>query len=84
MKVIHITPKTKGYEIVELLANRYDRKNHLAVIIDADGQESFTGGLLFQNTKRNRELFDSIDKDEIYDFAKDLRMEPFKKFYFTE
>jgi len=84
MKVLHITPSSNGYEIVKLLANRYSRKNQLAVIENEQVGHSFTGGLLFNNTERIRKLFDSIPKNELYDFARELKEMPFEKAYYTE
>jgi len=83
MKAIHITPKTNGYEIVDLIANKVSRKNQLAYI-KKDGKEYMTGGLLFVNDVKIKNLFDSIDSNKLYDFARKLKETPFEKSYLED
>lgn len=83
MKILHITPSSNGYEEVELIANRFNKTNSLAVI-KINGKEHFTGGFLINDTPEIRQLLDSIDKDKQYDFVKSFKMDPFVKFYYEE
>ena len=83
MKILHITPKTDGYEEVTLLANAFSRTNSLAVI-EKDGKEFITGGFLINNTPEIRTILDTIPKDKQYDFVKSFKMDPFIKFYYQE
>lgn len=83
MKVLHITSKTNGYEQVELLANRVNQKNYLAVI-KKDGEVFYTGGFLFYDTPEMRALFDARPKNMHYAFASALKTDPFEKAYYEE
>ena len=83
MKILHITPKTDGYEIVELLANRVSPTNHMSVI-EKDGEQFITGGMFITNTPKIRAILDSIPIDEQYEFIKDFKITPFAKMYFEE
>lgn len=83
MIVLHITPSTDGYEEVTLLANRYDKKNHLAVI-EKNGEEFITGGFLIHDTPMTRTALDELPKDFQYLFVQSFRQEPFVKSYFKE
>lgn len=83
MKILHITPKSDGYEEVELIANSINRKNNLAAIVK-DGIEYMTGGFLINDTPRIRQILDAIPRDEQYNFVKDFKMDPFVKFYLEE
>lgn len=83
MIVLHITPSTDGYEEVTLLANRYDKKNHLAVI-EKNGEEFITGGFLINDTPMTRTALDELPKDFQYLFVQSFRQEPFVKSYFKE
>lgn len=81
MKILHITPSSNGYEEVSLLANRYSKKNHLAVI-EKNGEQFITGGFLLIDNIYNRTLLDNTPPDFQYDLIKSLRQEPFAKSYF--
>jgi GTPase SAR1 family protein len=83
MKVLHITPSTNGYEEVILLANRYDQKNHMAVI-EKDGEQFFTGGFIVADTPMTRSALNEIPKDFQYEFVRHFRTEPFVKDYFKK
>jgi hypothetical protein len=83
MKILHITPKSDGYEEVELIANSINRKNNLAAIVK-DGIEYMTGGFLINDTPRIRQILDAIPRDEQYNFVKEFKMDPFVKFYLEE
>lgn len=81
MKVLHITPKTNGYEEVELLANKWDKHNGLAAIRREDGV-NMTGGFLLEDNHYNRSLLDSIPRENQYEIVKSMRATPFvKEFY---
>ena len=68
MKVLHLTPKTNGYEVVTLIADKVNEHNHLSVI-ESDGLLNYTGGLILVDNVHNRQLLDSIPKDKtIYDY----------------
>lgn len=84
MKILHITPGSNGYEEVELLANRYSRKNSMAVIKSCDGQLNITGGFLLNDTPAIRKLLDSMPKEDQYDYIRDIKMDPFASFYYVE
>ena len=83
MKILHIAQNSNGYEEVILLANKYSRKNSMAVI-EKDGKTLFTGGFLINNTPDIRKVLDSIDKSKQYEFIKDFKQNPFVKFYYTD
>jgi hypothetical protein len=67
MKVLHITPSSNGYQEVELLANRYNEKNSLAVIKIND-KINITGGMLFSDTRFIREVLGMIPREDQYKF----------------
>ena len=81
MKILHITPSSEGYEEVTLLANRYNEKNHLAVI-EKNGEQFITGGFLIHDTPMTRAALDEIPKDFQYVFVQSFKSEPFVKSYF--
>jgi hypothetical protein len=81
MKVLHITPSTKGYEVVTLIANRVNRNNCLAVI-EKHGKQNWTGGFILNLSIRNH--LDLIPKKEQYNFVKEFKTDPFVKFYLEE
>ena len=83
MKILHIAQNSNGYEEVILLANKYSRKNSMAVI-ERDGKTLFTGGFLINDTPDIRKVLDSIDKSKQYEFIKDFKQNPFVKFYHTD
>ena len=84
MQVLHITPKTNGYEEVTLIANKIDKTNRLALIKNKDGQRLMSGGLLFEDTPEIRTLLDSIPKEKQYKLLLSIKQEPFVKEYATE
>jgi hypothetical protein len=83
MKILHITPASNGYEVVNLLANRMSRTNSLA-LIEKDGNQFMTGGFLINDTPRIRTMLDNIPKSEQFEFVKEFKMEPFVKLYLEE
>jgi hypothetical protein len=83
MKVLHITPSSNGYEEVELIANRYSRKNQLTVI-SIDGEIHITGGLIIQDTPEIRSVLDSMPKDKHYSFVCSIKLTPFVELYYDE
>ena len=83
MKILHITPSSNGYEEVTLLANRMNRKNHMAVI-EKDGERFFTGGYLINDTTEIRQLLNNIPKEKQYAFVHSFKQDPFAKSYFEE
>jgi len=80
MKVLHITPKTNGYEEVELIANRIDEHNSFHAI-EINGKKAMTGGFIINDTAQIRKVLDSIPKEEQYEFVKSFKMEPWEKMY---
>jgi len=84
MKVLHIAQNTPRYEVVELLANRVNRNNSLSVIRGEDGQTSYTGGYILEDTPVIRDILDKIPPEEQYEFVQTWRTEPFAKFYYEE
>lgn len=84
MKVLHVASNSDGYEQVELLANRVNQNNHLAVIKKKDGEIYWTGGLLFPDTSDVRALFDTRPANEHYALAVLLKTDPFEKAYYEE
>ena len=76
MKILHITPKTNGYEEVTLLANRISKTNGFAVIQKDDGEKFMTGGFLIQDMPETRKVLDSVPKEQQYDLFMLLRVEP--------
>lgn len=75
MNVYHVTPSTDGVEIVRLVSLYVDEKNRLSVI-EKDGIECMTGGIIIPITPRIKVVMDSIPKEEHYEFLKDLRNTP--------
>ncbi len=80
MKILHITPSSNGYEVVKLIANRISQTNHLA-LIEKDGKEFMTGGLIISDAPAIREALDRIPKNEQYEFAVLFKLDPFVKDY---
>jgi len=76
MKVLHITPNTNGYEVVELLANSINKKNSLRLVKNADGQEYMTGGFIIKDTPQIRQVLDSIPREQQYWFVVDFKINP--------
>ena len=83
MKILHITPSSDGYEEVTLIANRVSRKNQLS-LIEKDGVEYMTGGLLLNDTEEVRKVLDLFDREKQYEVVKALKVDPFVKFYSDE
>jgi len=86
MNVIHITPSMSetGYEIVELLANRYSRTNSMAVIKNKNGEILFTCGYILENTPIITNILDTISPSEQYNFIQTFKTEPFVQSYYEE
>lgn len=84
VKILHITPGSNGYQVVELLANRMNSNNHMAVIKYDNGDIHFTGGFLINDTPEIRSVLDSMPKDKQYEFVKSFKMDPFAKMYYHE
>jgi len=76
MNVLHLTPKTNGYEVVRLIANNISNTNLLA-LIEKDGQKFVTGGLIINDTEEIRKCLDAIDKDKQYAFVLQFKEVPF-------
>lgn len=83
MQILHITPASKGYEVVTLIANRIAENNHLA-LIEKDGEKFMTGGILIEDTPRTRKVLDSFPRHEQYQVAFDFKVSPFAKMYASE
>jgi hypothetical protein len=83
MNILHITPKSDGYEEATLLANRINRKNSLSAV-EIDGVFYMTGGFIINDTPEIRKVLDSIPKDKQYEFIKSFKMDPWKKSYLEE
>lgn len=77
MKILHITPKSDGYEEAILLANRVNPKNHLSVIETPDGAVHMTGGFIINSTPEICKVLDAIPKDQQYEFVKSFKQDPF-------
>ena len=75
MNVYHVTPSTDGVEIVRLVSLYVDEKNGLSVI-EKDGIEYMTGGIMVPITPIIKVVLDSIPKEEHYEFLKDIRSTP--------
>jgi hypothetical protein len=85
MQVLHITPETNGYEVVELLANAINKKNSLRLIKTANGEECMTGGFIIIDTPQIRQVLDSIPRGQQYWFVLDFKTNPIcDKFYAEE
>lgn len=78
MKVYHVTPSSDGVEIVDLIALNVSETNSLSVI-EVDGVEHMTGGIIVPITPRIKVVLDTIPKEEHYEFLKDLRNTPYDK-----
>lgn len=83
MEVLHLTPSINGYEIVELIANRVDRNNHLAVI-QKNGELHMTGGLLLPNDEQIKSFLSQIAPEDQYNFVWKMKNTPFVKSYLDE
>ncbi len=83
MQVLHITPNTNGYEVVELVANAINKKNSLR-LIKKDGVEYMTGGFIITDTPEIRYALDLIPREKQYFFVKDFKIVPFVKLYADE
>lgn len=85
MQVIHIsqTEQHTGYELVNLLANRYSRKNGF-LVIEKGGEIFMSGGFVIEDNPLNRKVLDSIPVNEQWDFVKSFKVEPFEKLYYAE
>lgn len=83
MKILHITPSTKRYEEVTLLANRISKTNGFSAI-EKNGEQFMTGGFLINDTPQIRAVLDAIPTDKQYDFVKEFKQDPFVKFYLEE
>ena len=83
MKILHITPSTKGYEEVTLLANRISKTNGFSAI-EKDGEQFMTGGFLINDTPQIRAVLDAMPRDKQYEFVKEFKMEPFVRFYLED
>ena len=83
MKILHITPSTKGYEVVTLLANRISETNGFSAI-KKNGEQFMTGGFLINDTPQIRAVLDAIPTDKQYEFVKAFKMEPFVRFYLED
>lgn len=83
MKVLHITPSTKGYEEVILLANKVNKVKSLKVI-NKNGKEYMPGGFLINNTPLIKNILNSIPIKDQYNFVKDFKNDPFVKFYLED
>lgn len=83
MEVLHITPNSKGYEIVTLEANKVSRKNQMKAI-SKDGQEYMTGGFILNDTPEIRSFLDSFPVEKQYDIVKSIKVDPFVKLYLSE
>lgn len=75
MKVLHITPNTNGYEVVELVANRVSKQNSLSVI-RVDSKEYMTGGFIINDTEDIRAVLDSLQPSKVYQFVKSFIIKP--------
>jgi len=83
MNVYHVTPSTDGVEIVKLISLYVDENNHLS-LIEKDGIEYMTGGIMVPITPRIKTVLDCIPKEEHYEFLRDMRNTPWDesvKFY---
>ena len=81
MNVIHITPSTDGYEIVELIANKVNKRNQLAVI-KKNGTLYYTGGIIIEDNPLVRKVLDSLDREQQYSFVLQFKITPFVKAYY--
>ena len=85
MKILHLTPESNGYENVELIANRFDEHNQMAVIQQENASDlSITGGFLICDTPEIRAILDKVKKEDQYKFIKMLREIPYAKLYYNE
>jgi len=77
---LHITPSSKGYEEVTLVANRISESNRLTAI-ERDGERFMTGGFIINDTPEIREVLNKIPPEKQYEFVKSFKQDPFVKFY---
>lgn len=82
MKVLHIS-QGKPYEEVELIANRVNRNNSLAVI-KKDNSIFYTGGFIVENNPIITNYLDKFADSLHYEAIKDFRTIPFVKDYYEE
>lgn len=85
MQVIHIseTQKESGYELVNLLANRYSKRNSF-LVIECGGEQFLSGGFIIEDTPLNRKVLDSIPRNEQLAFVRSFKQDPYVKQYFDE
>lgn len=83
MQVLHITPKSNGYEVVTLVANAINKKNSLSAIMK-NGEMLWTGGIILNDTPNIRHILDHIHVDKQYDFVREFKEVPFVKSYLEE
>lgn len=77
MKVLHITPFSNGYEVVQLLANRVNKKNSFSVIKkENDNEPLISGGFLINDTPEIRNALNNIPKEKQYNFVKNFKSQP--------
>lgn len=61
------------YEVVEVLKNPISKANSLALIIDVDGTEKWTGGILIENNPTTRKVLDGLTPLEQWGWLKSVR-----------
>lgn len=83
MEILHITPSTKGYEKVTLLANKISKTNGFSAI-EKDGEQFATGGFLINDSPQIRAALDAIPIEKQYEFVKEFRSVPFLKPYLLD
>ena len=84
MKVFHISENSNGYELVTLLAKRYNKTNRLAVIQNDEGETFFTGGFLLPADAEVKLILDQIPESKLYEVIKKFKVTPFVKPYFLK
>jgi len=88
MKILHITPDGKGYEVVNLLANNVNKTNSMAVIeryLENETSEiHMTGGYLLMDTPEVRHILDNTQKALQYDLVNKFKVLPFAKSYYED
>lgn len=80
MQVLHITPNTNGYEVVNLIANKVSKTNSLH-LIEKGGEKYMSGGFILHDTPQIRGVLDSIEKEKQYHFVLMFKCDPFRKQY---
>ena len=83
MNILHITPSSNGYEVVQLIANKVDKTNGLAVI-SINGELNYTGGFLIEDNAYTRNILNVLPKSMQYEFIKNIRAIPFEKEYLNK